>query len=336
MNELERMCADVSPPDESVVAEGYRRLLAATRRGDEAARSRHRSRSHRPRPWQVVAPAGLVTAVAVGVVVAQSIGDHPPTSPHNIKNVSASEVLHHAAAAARTEPELHPRADQYIYVRSKDAWGPGLSHPGLPKGGDTRQVWLSVDGSKPGLLREPCGANPARLCDTPLVNADAPQAQPTPAPGSYLWNLQNIPRRIRSLRAEVSRPVPHPTEPPGKQAWEEIRDDLVESYLPPKLRAQIFDFLAEVPGIKVERNVTDASGRPGIAVTTTMYNTRSELIFDPGSYRFLGSREIYLGPVAVESASRVPDWSRPPPGSNFDRAYSIVQVKVVDHLPTKT
>jgi hypothetical protein len=43
-----------------------------------------------------------------------------------------------------------------------------------------------------------------------------------------------------------------------------------------------------------------------------------------------------LGPIAVESASRIPDWRTPPPGGNFDTAFTILEVKVVDHLPPKT
>jgi hypothetical protein len=267
-------------------------------------------------------------AAALAVVVQQT-GGSGPEAHHTMKNVSAAEILRRAAASARSEPELHLRDGQYLYVRSKIAWGPGLSHPGQAKGGETREVWLSVDGSKPGLLRSPCWKNPARTCDEALGNADAPKDRRGPVPGSYPWMLQNVPKLLNQWRAELTRPNPHPTEPPGKGAWEGVNDLLGENYLPPKLRAAIFDFLVDVPGTKVVSNATAATGRPGIAVTKTMYGTRSEFVFDPTTYRYLGKREIYLGP-----APHITDWRRQPEGSNFDLASTILEIKAVDHLPS--
>jgi hypothetical protein len=245
-----------------------------------------------------------------------------------MRNVGAVEILHRAAAAARSERETHPRDDQYLYIKSIEAWGPGVSHPGQPKGQQTREVWQSVDGSKPGLLRTACWTDPARTCDTPLESDDGPKDPRKPVPGSYRWKLRNVPKQLRHWRADLARPNPHPTEPPGKGAWEEVRDLLADTYLPPALRAEVFDFLAEVPGTTVSSNATDALGRPGIAVSKTMYGLRTDLVFDPRTYRLLGEREIYLGPQP-----HITDWRRQPEGSNFDRASTVLETKIMDRPP---
>jgi len=276
------------------------------------------------RPWALAAVAGgMAATVAAGAIAAQHTGGGPRAG-----NVSSVEILHRAAAAARSEQELHPRGDQYLYIRSTTAWGPGVFRPGQPKGKETREVWLSVDGSRPGLLRTACSKAPARTCDTPLVNEDAPKNQPKPVAGSYLWTVQNLPRQLRLWRADLARPNPHPTEPPGKGAWEQVSDLLSENYLPPKLRADVLDFLADVPGTKVTDKATDALGRPGIAVSKTMYDLRTDFVFDRRTYRLLGKRELYLGPQP-----HITDWRRQPEGSNFDRAWTVLETKAVDHPP---
>jgi hypothetical protein len=308
------------------------RDLLATVTAVEGGRDAPRSR-RRP-AVRAAGAAGLAAAVAAGAavaIVAQRTDGSGPATPRQVRNVSAVEILHRAAAAARSEQELHPRDDQYIYVKSTTAWGPGVSHPGQPKGEETREVWNSVDASKPDLLRTACWKNPARTCDSPLDNDDVPKNQPKPVPGTYLWTLQNASKLLRSWRADLAHPNPHPTESPGKGAWEEANDLLGEKYLPPRLRAEVFDFLADIPGTTVTDNATDALGRSGVAVSKTMYQTRTDLVFDRKTYRFLGKREIFLGPQAP-----ITDWRRQPEGSNFDMAWTVLKIKTVNHLPKTT
>lgn len=321
MSELERMFAEVWPPEEKAVAEGRRRLLAAAVTVPTGRRRRL------PAGWRIAVATGLVAALAAGVIVVRQTGGRAPGTPRRVENVSVVQILHRAAAAARSEPELHLRDDQYLYVKSRTSWGPGTFHPGRPKGGETREVWLSVDGSKPGVLRTSCWKNPARTCTTRLDDDDAPKKQPTPAPGSYRGEIQDVPRLLRYWRADFAGP--HPRQPVGSGAWEDMSDLLGESYLPPALRAKVFDFLAEIPGTTVTKNAVDGLGRPGIAVSKTNYSLQEDFVFDPSTYRFLGKREIYLGPQSDSM-----DWRRQPPGSNFDMAFTMLATKAVNHAPT--
>jgi hypothetical protein len=249
----------------------------------------------------------------------------PPT-----RSIGAAEVLRRAAVTARSEVELHPRADQYIYVRSKTVWGPGAVRPGQPKGGEERQIWLSADGSKPELLRtSPCSRSSARYCDSVLRNDDAPGNRPVPRIGSYLWNLRNLQKQIDHIMA--TRAAPSPGNDWGKSdnsQWEPLRDMLGESYLPPRLRAAIFDALAKVPDVKTVGSTVDAAGRPAIAVSKTLFGNQEVLIFEPKTYRFLGELDLPGRP-----STQIRDWRRQPPGSGFPMSFTVLEVKVADRLP---
>ncbi|KAB2343727.1 CU044_5270 family protein [Actinomadura rudentiformis] len=338
MSELKRMYSEVAPPSPEILAEGRSRLLAAARERPRPLPAR-RARPERHGRLLAVTLTSAVAAAAAGtmVIVHGQGGD----GPRQGRTVSAHEVLSRAAAAARLEPELKPRANQYIYVRSQTSWGPGTISPGQPKGQEQRQTWLSVDGSKPGLLRAPCWSQPSKTCDSPLTNQDGPKNQPLPVPGSYLWQQKEVPKLLKQWRSRLDHgSTPSPTgsmaapsaRPSGSaadEAWSAPHDLLGENYLPPRLRAQVFDFLSDVPGAKVDEHATDALGRPGIAVSKIRYGTREELVFDRKTYRFLGSRSVHLGPKA-----KITDWTRQPEGSNFDLMFSVLDVKVVSRLPT--
>jgi hypothetical protein len=75
--------------------------------------------------------------------------------------------------------------------------------------------------------------------------------------------------------------------------------------LPPRLGAALFDAAAKIPGVTVLPHVADAAGGQGIAVAMTPREgpasgpiwprTRFELIFDPHTYRFIGSQAVAPG-----------------------------------------
>ncbi|MFF5258962.1 CU044_5270 family protein [Actinomadura viridis] len=324
MAELRDMYDEVAPPSPQVLAEGRARLLTATREDGR--------RSVRPRRYRgllAVALTGTVaTATAAGAVAIMAQGSDVG-GPREIQQVSARDVLTRAAAVARMEPELKPRPDQYLFTRSQDTWGPGAVTPGKPKGQRTRQVWERADGSVPGLLRTSCWRRPASTCDTPLVNEDAPKNQPVPAPGSYLWTVRELPKLLKLWGDQLNAPAPSPSTDPSIEAWSAPHDLVHQGYLPPRLRAQVFEFLADVPGVRVDENATDPLGRPGIALSKDNRNLRQELIFDRRTYRFLGSRDLPLGPRA-----KITDWTEQPEGAGFELARTILEVKVVDRLPT--
>ena len=59
-------------------------------------------------------------------------------------------------------------------------------------------------------------------------------------------------------------------------------------YLLPAQRAALYKFLATTPGLTLERNVKDISGRPGIGVGWSFMGGKAVLIFNPSTYTLLG------------------------------------------------
>ncbi|WP_019635071.1 CU044_5270 family protein [Actinomadura atramentaria] len=324
MGELHRMYDEVPPPSPVVLAEGRARLTDLARDG-----GRRNPRPRRTRGLLAVGLAGVVTAAgAVAIAVQGSDGG----GAREFRPVSAHEVLTRAAAVARLEPELHPRPDQYLYVRSVVAWGPGRTAPNKPRGQQTRERWVSVDGSRTGLLRAPCRRQPAKSCDTPIAVED--RSAPLPRPGSHLWLVRQLPGLLKRWKPQLDAPAPAATpgrdRPFGTWSWYGM-SDFVQGYLPPGLRAQVFEFLSGVPRVKVDEHATDALGRPAIALTQNSGGARLELLFDRATYRYLGSRFLDLTPRPNGG-----DWTDEAESGAGEVKTTILQVKVADRLPSRS
>ncbi len=79
---------------------------------------------------------------------------------------------------------------------------------------------------------------------------------------------------------------------------------LEQPVIDPKLRAAVFNALAELPGIELDRDATDLIGRPGYAISFFDRETgmRVEYIFDPETSEILGARTVLTDP-ALSSAN---------------------------------
>jgi hypothetical protein len=82
----------------------------------------------------------------------------------------------------------------------------------------------------------------------------------------------------------------------GAVTAERLWEILVEPLASPALRAAAFNALAEIPGIKLERNVADVAGRRGEALTWVRERGFGrELIFDPHTSQVLAQAEMIFG-----------------------------------------
>lgn len=255
---LEKFRADAPPADPAVLARA------------RAGMFREASRPRALRRFLVPAVAAAVAAVAASVVV---MAVHAPRP-----DPEAVRVLRMAAAEARRAPVLEARPDQFVYVRSRAAWGgvrqsaeSGAATYDPPVERD-RRIWLSVDGSRDGLLRE------RGEKDTPLPEASPgyPTGLPTESTAMRNWLYRNS----------------NGGNPADEQAFITVGDTLREAYVAPSSRAAMFEAAATIPDTRVVRQA-DLAGRPGVAVSYTDDDgIRHDLIFDAGNYRFLGERQV--------------------------------------------
>jgi hypothetical protein len=286
-------------PDSAEAISMYRQIIGSARPKRKAARIR----------IAVGVTSGAVATLAVGLTLsslpggthsaATAIGQ-PSAAPSRtavIAVLTAKQVLDTAATAALSHPGAPPRPDQFVYTKVGDG------------GGHVAQTWLSVDGSRNGLAEDqapnatttilgcvdgkrqirlpgyngkpytgPAQPKAAVPLDGPVVTEPCiPQpaffaAMPTSASAmpAYLAKTQGV--RLNDVN-DVAKVV----------------EGMFQSdYLLPAQRAALYEFLATTPGLTLERNVKDISGRPGIGVGWSFMGSKAVLIFDPRTYTLLG------------------------------------------------
>ncbi|MFE9691615.1 CU044_5270 family protein [Micromonospora sp. NPDC005806] len=249
--------------------------------------------------WRLAAVGGLAAALTVGVLATQvvSFGDRTPASTAS----AADRILAGAADQARHRPALTVRGDQFVYVESRTVTmsvregGPGRAtiSPAL------RRIWLSVDGTRDGLLRERgdsvtgredmilpgCqdGTSTYRKYGKPV------QVECTPTPGYHA----DLPTDADGMLAYLYRGADATKNPRDQEAFTAAGDLIREAYLSPASLAAVFEAVARIPGVRVVGDVTDAAGRAGVALARDeVQGVRAELIFDRKTYAFLGEHEM--------------------------------------------
>ncbi|MER6077864.1 CU044_5270 family protein [Streptomyces sp. NPDC001833] len=203
----------------------------------------------------------------------------------------ASTVEHIAAAAsARKTPE--PGPGQYIYIKSEVS-SLTVSHTDTDKSKawvqplHIREVWNSPDG-KQGWLDEP-GYQPKGG-----VTLDSNVENSLNAP-SYDY-LKTLPTDPDALLKRIYKETSGRGNSPDQQAFATIGDLLGEELAPAKLNAALYRAAAKIPGVVVVDHAEDAAGREGIALAHVDQKSgdRTEWIFDPKTYAYLGSRGVQV------------------------------------------
>ena len=125
---------------------------------------------------------------------------------------------------------------------------------------------------------------------------------------SYLSRLSQLPTEPEALRLAIenrrggSTPAdPSPADSPrGGATVERLLEILSEPITSPALRAAAFDALAEIPGIRLERDVADVAGRRGDAISWVRdggFGRR--YIFDPRTSAILAEAEMLFNAKAA-------------------------------------
>jgi hypothetical protein len=294
--------ATPTPPDRL-----RQRVLAEA--AAEPARTRSsRSRFALPRlGWRFALAGGLAAVLTAGLLVAQVVpfGGQAPAS-----SASAAQILRGAAAQAQRQPAVAVRADQFIYVESfatamsrSEAVGESEA-TFTPK---RRQIWLSVDGTRDGLIRErprsgASGGVDRDMRDYPLpgcrdgLATDTKYGKPAQVPCTPQPNYQrDLPTDADGMLAYLYRGAEGTKNPRDQAAFTNAGDLIREAYHGPAVLAAVFNAVARIPGVTVVGEVTDEAGRPGVAVALTeVQGTRTELIFDRQNFGYLGEHSVLV------------------------------------------
>ncbi|MEV4159267.1 CU044_5270 family protein [Nonomuraea dietziae] len=253
------------------------------------------------RPGLMFKGVAVVAAAAAMVVAVQFV-------PGTALPASAQELLSRAAGAAADQGELQLKPGQYLHVRSmatrhmaivrKD--GTGADHVTVKTAEDR---WEPAEPGKPWLVREERKGATPNPGSGPVpfvpggsgVDESVYESSCDKTPGdelSYL-RLGDWPTDVTALRARIEQVAAQQAGPRRLRQWLTISDLIQKSAARPSLASPLFEVAAGLEGISLIPDVTDAAGRPGMAVGMAEDETmRSELVFDKQTYHYLGTRYV--------------------------------------------
>jgi hypothetical protein len=235
-------------------------------------------------------PAGRASVRATVPVTAgpATPGPRPsaPGQPTRQEAVLAASFLHQAADAVLRQGagEAAPGPGQFVYSETKTV------------AGAIYQIWLSADGSQPGLVINGQGRSKVPACTVARG-----QANRCSESAGYLPGMPAGLPALRTFLASIGvidKPSAGFQPPPGWAANDlgKAADSLMSTtYLAPAQRAALFRLLAATPGFTIVHGGQDAVGRPGVAVRWVYGGGYAEIILNPVTYAYLGDRTTYSG-----------------------------------------
>ena len=254
-------------------------------------------RSRRLARWGI-AGAGLAAAAASAAIMLPSVlagspGRPAPEGPGagGHQPMTARAVLLRAAQATAAIPDLHPRADQFIYTDSVTRY---MTHRLF-----VTRAWLSVDGWHGGLILQRWASGKRWYhgfglpdCLT-LPHSNWNYKANCPLPPAYVTNL---PRTVKAMKRYLLGYYAHGKgSPPAADAIGTVTG-FYQFLVPHRASALMFRALSQIKGIRVIDHATTLAGDKGIAVAAydPSRGTLDELIFDPKTYLYIGDSQIAL------------------------------------------
>lgn len=272
---------------------------AATVRAPAGAAERARRRARVRQLRRGLAASVFAAGLAVGLVVTVS-GVHAPAGRRGpgvgvarVAPLTAVEVLDRAAASAVARPTVIPRPEQFVYLKN------------VVSGYGATETWRSVDGSRNGFAL--AGGKKVMLWGC----HDGWQTV-RPDPGSGLKSitqrcsadpayLPNMPTRASEVQRYLARKFGSALRnAAAAQKMTEVLFD--QNYLLPAQRAALYKFFVTIPDLKVVPHVRDYIGRPGVGVSLTTGGFTAMWIFDPKTFAYLGSTDLFGGKLSFGSA----------------------------------
>jgi hypothetical protein len=301
MNDLDMvrtLRADVPSPAPARVAAGRSRLLGAIAR--PAPRVRH--------PWRLALVTGAVTAAAaVAAVTVLASGAHPSTHQASSPSATggrislAARVLKVAADKVASEPVSRPPDGQWIYSK--------FIQTQTGQATQSDENWIQFDGRQSAYLLDgqliihdqgvtptPGGASGLAAYDdsaTPLTVYNALASLPS-NPATILAMVGTIvgttPRDWENWASgsAVSELAP---KSQGQAEFDYLAQLLWNAYAaaPPAAQANVYRAMADIPGVIVHTDLTNAVGRTAIGVSAN--GGVSWLLLDPQTYQVTGINE---------------------------------------------
>lgn len=243
----------------------------------DAVERRGRHLRRRARALRAVAGASLAAVVAVAAVAAPGgtpvqVAKPPSTS------ATGSAVLYRLASASAAVPPLQGR---YLVLAETDtdSRSPGQSQRtsviDTETGASTTYQLPAPGGAGPGVVHTCCTSEPPVLSEGPNpTSAEAWFAALPTDPAALRTQLLSIARQQAAAAsagtAASGKAAPvTPALSDDDYVYEEANTLLWSPLVQPALRSALYQVLAQTPGVSINPDATDPSGRPAIAMTRT-------------------------------------------------------------------
>jgi hypothetical protein len=249
--------------------------------------------------------AGLVVTVGpVGDGRNQASGLSGPPSTSSATSAAAGDAFELAAAFAAAQPFKQPRPDQWAYVELKIVI-PDPSHGGAMSE-TLRRSWYRIDGTKiaipnsSGRIEITTPQDDGRVGPGPALN---PHDYPA------LARMPSDPQTLLTFLRAGLEPVADPSLDRSGSLFSLIGYILRENVLPPDVTAALLRAAALVPGVTQLPGTVTVDGHPAIAVGLVDRWAREDILLDPDTKEFLGSRSVAVAdhlPVAQPNNQPLP------------------------------
>ncbi|MGC5311406.1 CU044_5270 family protein [Micromonospora zamorensis] len=248
------------------------------------------------RGWRLAGAFGLAVALTAGALAVQTmrVGDKPPPT------ASAADIFRRAADAARQQPDLTARPDQYVFTERLTTMRE------LPDSGPYTTVrvqrWESAGGVAHARTRHRPEADPSGWSELRVDRmddaADPGKELDAFPPPAYHGDLPTDPDELlRHLREHpVDLHLPEGADEEAVYGSESMpytsARSMLDGYVPPRALAALYELLAREPGaVVISGDVVDAAGRHGVAIRVPgMIDGNTDILFDRDSHVYLGRR----------------------------------------------
>jgi hypothetical protein len=314
LDQLREFRAEIPYPERPRLSPGRSRLLSAARRPQRRRLTATRRNTLLLTATAAAAAVALAAGLAgYGLSSGNAPAPRPSATPKHLAPPSqaavAAQLLGNASAAAsRVPPKTTPSPGQWIYSR--------LVSYEYQQGTSTNENWITFDGTQsayyessgsPITVHTSPVAPPPGIKSNPLAafNTDAtPQtayyalASLPEAPGQLLATLDKVAEAAGGANLVAGNPVAG--QAPKNKG--QLEFDYLSLLLwnaaggvgaPPNAEAAAFRAMAAIPGVTVQRGITDAAGNPAIGVSDD--GGYDQLLLDPVSYQVTGLRQLSNG-----------------------------------------
>lgn len=236
----------------------------------------------------------LTGSLAVIAAAAIAVTTLPGHGTNSATTFTVKLLADRAAAAALSRPAIRP--GQWVYREIKYQIGLDYKRTGAE--------WTTAAG-KLSLVQVKGSRNMLFImAATPYSKLGSLPSDPA-ALEKYLGDQ---PFHWPSVSVPAGRPPTTPSEH-ATRAFNQITGMLWDYVLPPKLAAELFRALADIPGIKVRRDATDIAGQHGVAfvlphaevpargLSRNPLAMRLELILNPHNYRLMALATTDAGAI---------------------------------------